>query len=260
MAHGFSLTRHDALPTYAAAFAEAGLAALVFDYRHLGDSGGDAGRFRVGEQRADLRVAIAHARSLDEVDADRVVLWGYSFGGGHVVEAAARDARIVAVLALMPFLDGLPRVLKNPLGQTAWILPRAIADRLGRRVRVPATAPPTEHGAMSLPGEFDGFMESVPEGSSWRNAIGPGLFLTVALFRPVTDAAKLGMPVWLGLGEHDISVSGKAIRRLAVRARRATMTTYPYDHFGGLHDRGPALVAADQIAFLRGAGVIGSAT
>ena len=256
MAHGFSLTRHDALPQYAEAFAEAGFATLVFDYRHLGDSGGDAGRFRVSEQRRDWRDAIAHARALPNVDAERIVLWGYSFGGGHVVEAAAADSRIAAVLALMPFLDGLPRVLKNPLGQTTWIVPRAIADRLGRRVRVPATAPPHEHGAMALPGEFDGFRQSVGPGSSWRNEIGPGLFLTVAFFRPVANASKLRMPVWFGLGERDISVSPSAIRKAAARAQNAELTTYPtYDHFGGLHGDGPALVAADQLAFLRKVGL-----
>lgn len=256
MAHGFSLTRHDALPAYAEAFAQAGLASLVFDYRHLGDSRGDAGRFRTKEQRDDWTAAIAHARSLPQVDPDRIVLWGYSFGGGHAVNAAARDARIAAVIGLMPFLDGLPRVLANPLRQTAWILPKAIADRLGRRVRVPATAAPTNHGAMSLPGEYDGFIQSADPDGPWRNSIGPGVFLTVATFRPVTKARKLAMPIWLCVGERDISVSGQAIRRAAASAPNATLVAYPdYDHFGGLHGDGPAQVAADQVAFLQSIGL-----
>lgn len=256
MAHGFSLTRHDALPDYAEAFARAGVASLVFDYRHLGDSGGDAGRFRTPEQRDDWTAAIAHARSLSQVDSDRIVLWGYSFGGGHAVNAAARDTRIAAVIALMPFLDGVPRVLGNPLRQTAWILPKAIADRLGRRVRVPATATPSDHGAMSLPGEYDGFLKSAKPDGPWRNSIGPGVFLTVATFRPVTKARKLRMPIWLGLGDRDISVSANAIRRTATTAPNATLVTYSdFDHFGGLHGDGPARVAADQVAFLQSIGL-----
>lgn len=255
MAHGFSLTRHDALPVYAEAFAAAGVATLVFDYRTLGDSRGEPGRFRIAEQRDDWTAAIAHARSLSGIDPDRIVLWGYSFGGGHAVNAAARDSRVVGVIALMPFLDGVARVLKNPLRQTAWILPRALADRLGRHVRVPATARPDEYGAMALPGEYDGFMASVNPAGSWRNSVGPGVFLTVAFFRPVMKAKRLTMPVWLGLGGRDITVSAKAIRKLAALAPHASLTTYPdYDHFGGLHGDGPAQVAADQVAFL---GVLG---
>jgi hypothetical protein len=41
MPHGFSLTRHDGLAAYAEHLAEAGAAALVFDHRYLGDSGGE---------------------------------------------------------------------------------------------------------------------------------------------------------------------------------------------------------------------------
>jgi uncharacterized protein len=40
MGQGFSLTRHDGVPHYAERFAEAGLAVLAFDHRHLGDSPG----------------------------------------------------------------------------------------------------------------------------------------------------------------------------------------------------------------------------
>ena len=69
------------------------------------------------------------ARALDGVDPDQIVLWGFSFGGGHAVETAAQDGRVAAVVALAPFLDGLARVLATPLPTVAWIVPRAAADR-----------------------------------------------------------------------------------------------------------------------------------
>ena len=45
MAHGLSGTRRDGLESFAESFAEAGFAALVFDHRGFGDSGGEPDRF-----------------------------------------------------------------------------------------------------------------------------------------------------------------------------------------------------------------------
>ena len=113
MAQGFSLTRHDGLDPYARRFAEPGLAALAFDYRYLGDSGGEPRqRFRKGEQLADWERAIAFARRCDGVDGRRIVLWGYSFGGGHVATIAPRIGGLAAVIVLAPYLNGLKRAVK----------------------------------------------------------------------------------------------------------------------------------------------------
>jgi uncharacterized protein len=49
----------------------------------------------------------AHARKLPDVDPDKIVLWGTSFSGGHVVVIAGRDPRIAAVISQIPFMDGL---------------------------------------------------------------------------------------------------------------------------------------------------------
>ena len=67
------------------AFAEAGIDALVFDYRGFGDSDGRAPPGRgVRRQRQDYHAAVAAARHLPGVDPDRIALWGTSYAGGHV--------------------------------------------------------------------------------------------------------------------------------------------------------------------------------
>lgn len=252
MAHGFSLTRHDGLEPYADRLAEAGATVLVFDHRYLGDSPGEPRqRFRRSAQLADWRNAVAFARTLPTVDPGRVALWGFSFSGGHVVETAAADGRIAAAMVLCPFLDGLARVRSTPLPLVAWILPRAVADLAGRHNLIPVTGEPGSRAAMTLPGEAAGFAGSVPSGSPWRNEISPGLFATVALHRPWAKAPRLAMPVWVGLGESDISVSAPAIRRFAAKAAGAELHTYPVDHFGPFAD--PAMtarIADDQARFL----------
>ena len=94
LAHGFGGVKEARLDAYAERFAAAGYAALVFDYRHHGDSAGEPRLLiDVGRQHADWRAAIAYARALDGVDANRIVAWGTSFSGGHVVEIAAADHR-----------------------------------------------------------------------------------------------------------------------------------------------------------------------
>jgi fermentation-respiration switch protein FrsA (DUF1100 family) len=111
MGHGFGAIRTAGLPAFARRFAAAGIAVLVFDYRHLGTSQGQPrGLIDIGRQRADYRAAVTYARSLDDVDGERIGLWGTSFSGGHVVTVAAEDPRIAAVVAMNPFVDGPPTV------------------------------------------------------------------------------------------------------------------------------------------------------
>jgi dienelactone hydrolase len=257
MGHGFSMTRHDGMAPYAERFAAAGAAVLAFDHRHLGDSGGEPRqRFRRGAQLEDWRNAVAFARAQPGVDAARIVPWGFSFGGGHVVELVARDGGFAAALLVCPFLDGLARVLSTSPRDIAWILPRALADMAGKHVTIPVTGQPGEHGALTLPGEADGFAAAIPTGSPWRNEISPGIFATVALIRPVAKARRLKPPVWVCLGEQDVTVSSKAIERLAARAPGAELHRYPVDHFGPFHGSTPDLIAGDQVAFLTRAGVL----
>lgn len=107
MAHGMSLTRHDGLAGYAEALAQAGAAVLVYDHRYLGDSDGKPRqRVRMAEQLEDRLSAIAFARTLDGVDPDRIIVWGYSLSGGTATEAAVEDSRVAGAILLCPFLDG----------------------------------------------------------------------------------------------------------------------------------------------------------
>ena len=97
MAHGFGAERAFQLPADADRFVDRGVAALLFDYRGFGDSEGPHQRVDPFRHRADRLAA---------VDGDRIGLWGTSFGGGHVVEAAARRD-VDAVRSQAPFVDGI---------------------------------------------------------------------------------------------------------------------------------------------------------
>src|SRR4051812_11194950 len=88
MAHGLTGTRRDRLGAFAQRFADAAVAALVFDHRGFGDSAGEPDRFEPARQLEDWRAAIAFARCLPGVDPARVATFGSSMGGGNALAAA----------------------------------------------------------------------------------------------------------------------------------------------------------------------------
>lgn len=109
MAHGLGAVKALRLGAFAERFQAAGYACLVFDYRHFGDSTGEPRELlSISRQREDWRAALEFVRTLPEVDGDRVVLWGTSFAGGHVIAtaAAAADGEVVAAVVQCPFTDG----------------------------------------------------------------------------------------------------------------------------------------------------------
>jgi dienelactone hydrolase len=257
MAQGFSMTRHDGLAAYAEALVAAGCAVVAFDYRYFGDSGGERRqRFSSRAQRADWRAAITFARADERIDAARIAVWGFSFGGGFALQTALRDPAVAAVLALCPFVDGLPRALGTPPALSAWIMPRALMNLAGRHVLIPVSAEPGGHAALTKPGELSGFRRCAPPESTWRNEVTPGIFLLVAAFRPVTRARRLRQPLWVGLGERDITTHNPAVERLADRAPSGELHRYEGDHFDVLTRPLAETIAADQVTFLRTAGVL----
>ncbi|MEZ5114512.1 MAG: alpha/beta fold hydrolase [Nocardioidaceae bacterium] len=163
MAHGLGGVRRARLDAFAERFCAAGYACLVFDYRHFGDSTGMPRELlRVPLQREDYHAAIAHARTIPEVDPERVVLWGTSFSGGHVIVTAAEDPRVVAAIAQCPFTDGIASVLAiNPIVSAKLTVlatqDAALAASGKGLVRVPLVGAPGETALMTAPDAKPGY-------------------------------------------------------------------------------------------------------
>src|SRR5438552_823754 len=106
MAGGFAVTKEPGTDRFAARFHDAGFTVLAFDYRRLGESGGQPRQVvRVREQLADWHAAIGYARTLPGVE--RIAIWGFSASGGHVFRVAAANPAIAAAIAQTPNADGL---------------------------------------------------------------------------------------------------------------------------------------------------------
>jgi len=106
LCHGFAGIRTILLPPYAEELSRNGFAALLFDYRGFGDSDGERGRLVPAEQRVDIRNAITFMQTLDEVDPERIGLWGTSFGGANAICTAALDKRVKCLSVQITFGSG----------------------------------------------------------------------------------------------------------------------------------------------------------
>ncbi len=107
MAGGWCYVKELAQPRFAQAFAERGLASLVFDYRNCGGSTGEPRQhLDPWEQIRDYRNAVSFIERHPDVDADRIGAWGISYSGGHVLVLGAIDSRVRAVCGVVPVIDG----------------------------------------------------------------------------------------------------------------------------------------------------------
>jgi uncharacterized protein len=109
MAHGTSATIHMVADKYAEEFCLAGFAVLLYDHRNFGNSGGEP-RQQINPwiQSRGFRDAINFAQQLEEVDVDRIGLWGDSYSGGEVIVVGAIDERVKVVVAQCPVCGVTP--------------------------------------------------------------------------------------------------------------------------------------------------------
>jgi dienelactone hydrolase len=254
MGHGFTGTREDGLPGYAEAFRDAGFVAIVFDYRHFGDSTGEPRQLLdIARQLDDYRAVVSWARDLDGVDPDRIVLWGSSYSGGHVLTIAAADARIAAVIAQGPYADSIATMKCVAPRNMARFVVEALRDQLGARLGrpprlVPAVGAPGTFAVITAPGYQSDLAAIVGPNSKWRNEFAARLMLTFPFYRPGGKAKQVKMPLLITVCDQDAITPAAPAVKAAQRAPRAELLRYPYRHFQIYSD---PQAKADQVAFLQ---------
>jgi alpha-beta hydrolase superfamily lysophospholipase len=239
MAHGLGGTADSGLLPFAEAFAAAGYAAFVFDYRGFGRSGGEPRQVvSPARQQDDYRAAIAAAAAQPGVDPARIVLWGCSLSGGHVLEVARGRSDVAAVISVIPLVDGRAAAVAaakehSPatlLRSTGSALAARAASALGRpEPRVPLAGPPGSGALLSLEGYEEAYTSVA--GPTWRNEVGAGIGAELGSFRPGAHAAELAdLPVLVQIADLDRSAPPHAAATAAFAAR-AEVRHYPGDHF-----------------------------
>ena len=238
MAHGLAGTRDSGLLPFAEAFAAAGLDAFVFDYRGFGTSAGTPRQVvSLAAQVEDYRAAMRAASALPGVDPRRIVLWGISLAGGHVLRAAAGRDDVAAVVAAVPLVDGLAAARHAFASYPGRQIARATAVGLGSRLRrlggraprmMPVVGHPGEVAAFTLPGAYEDYLSIA--GPTWRNEIAADVTLELGGREPLKRAADIRCPVLVQIADFDLSAPPQASAKAAFKAR-AEVRHYPCDHF-----------------------------
>jgi uncharacterized protein len=256
LGHGLGGTREYGLEPYARRFADAGLAALVFTYRHFGDSGGQPRQLLdIDRQLGDWAAALAYARSLDEVDPKRIALWGTSFGGGHVLIAAARDGDVAAVVSQCPFTDGVAAVrAAHPRSLISAVGP-VFRDQLARLrgkppVMVPLVGPPGSAALMTSPDSEPGYRALIPPGAEFQNGVAARFLLHVGLHRPGRSARKISAPILFCICDTDAVAPAQTALRYAATTPLAEFKRYPVGHFDIYRGEPFERAVGDQTEFL----------
>lgn len=261
MAHGFCGAKEHRLDAYAERFASQGFHVLVFDYRHFGESGGTPRQILdIKKQHQDWRAAIEYARSIPGVDAKRLVLWGTSFSGGHVIEIAADDGDIAAVISQVPHINGIATTLAKGVFDSMGLTFAMIRDQF-RRITgrgpyyVPAFAEPGTLAAMNGPGDREGVIKLLPPGMDWTdypNYVAARIFFSVPFYSPGKHASKITMPWLLQIAELDSTTPAKAVKKAAGKSPSSEVIEYKGPgHFDVYVEPHFERTVGDQIEFLK---------
>jgi len=237
MAHGFGAERTFGLADYAEKFVENGLAVYTFDYRCFGDSDGSP-RNLVDPKRhlQDWQAAIRHVRSLEEINPDRIALWGSSFSGGHVIVTAAGDPKISAIIAQVPFVNAISTSLKLGPKHLIRALPHGIRDlsriltfRAPHYIKV--IGKPEEFAVMNTPESYAGYLALIPEDSEWQNGCPARIFLKFAAYRPIAYAKRVKCPALVMIGTYDSLIDAADVKKTANKMPNSRLVEYPLGHF-----------------------------
>src|SRR3954468_3470939 len=182
-------------------------------------------------------------------------MWGTSFAGGHVIEAAARDGAVAAVVSQCPFTDGLAATRAASRRSFARAVMPALRDELARLRRrppvlVPLVGPQGSPALMTSPDSEPGYRALIPPGVHFENAVSARFINRVGLYRPGRSARKVEAPILFCVCDTDAVAPAETALRYATTAPRAEAKRYPIGHCDIYRGEPFEQAVADQLEFL----------
>ena len=235
LAPGLAGVRAAAVDGFAAHSAAAGIAALVFDYRGFGDSGGSPRQLMtVRRHRGLARRRRGHPRVARRRPCAGCAVGG-SITGGHVLVSPPRPLDRGGRLARAPGrraeLHGGGPALPPPQCGCSWpgfATSRAPAYRRSPAY-VPVIGPPGSLAVLTSPDAEPDYRAILPEG--WDDWIAARAALSLLAYRPGLAARRVRCPVLLTLASRDAVTPPRRAERLVRRAPHVEVASYAVGHF-----------------------------
>jgi len=202
LTHGLSGLIDLGLAAYAEHFVAAGFACLAYDHRNWGRSAGwPRCESDPWQQVGDLRDAISFARTLPNVDGNRIGLWGTSYAGGHVLTVGALDPRVRCLVSQVPLTNGR-RTFDAwvPAEKRSRTLERLAADRDARAQGAPPQTTPA-----ALPGsDTEAWVRRVDTGGLYRNELTLRSLELLRTYEPAAFVDEIApTPLLMVVADHD---------------------------------------------------------
>lgn len=264
MVHGWGGVQDALTLPFYEPFEQSGFAVMTFDYSGWGKSEGSPRNFINPWQRErEVEGALEHLRAQPAIVPDRIVLWGTSFGGGHVVRVAARHPELLGAITQVPMLDGMAAVKAVPPLRMLRFGFSAAADLLrGRRnpFYVPVVAPPGEWASMDRDGAAEAMQNGLkdlleaegPEAATYDNRVAGRSLLTMGVYRPFKSLKHVKVPTLVVGATRDTVAPFVENKIRALNNANIQIEKLDANHFDPYFD--PALSAnlGYQVAFLEG--------
>jgi uncharacterized protein len=199
---GAWMTIKEQMPAlYAQKLADRGFAALAFDFRSWGESGGKLRSFESPNAKiTDIKNAVSFLQTVDAVDANKIAGLGICASAGYMAVAAAEDTRIKSLIVVAPWLHN-PQIVETVYGGKAAVdkliaTGKAAAEKFqqtGKADYVLATSKTDKTAVMY--GDIDYYQNpqrgAIPQ---WENRFAVASWAQWLTFNPAPAAQKIQVP------------------------------------------------------------------
>lgn len=236
MAHGLGSVREMRLDAYAEKFVDAGYACFLFDYRNFGASDGNKRqRINAKEQLEDWNSAIDFIKKDDRVDGNKILLFGSSFSGGHVITLSSTRKDIFATIAQCPYTNSLATLSTASPLTTIKVLPLILIDLLSciigyHPVTIKLAGNRGTAAAMAVP-DYQGFLDQVPKKSTFVNKTPARTLLEFFKYSPSKYTKNIETPIYYAVCRNDTLAPAETTIEYAKLSKNATIKEYNCGHF-----------------------------
>ncbi|MDC4500572.1 lysophospholipase, partial [Acinetobacter baumannii] len=142
--------------------------------------------------------ALAHLKNLPQVNAHHIIVWGTSFGGGHVVDLVSQHPDLKGAIIQVPMLDGISTVRSVPVKQMLKFLSYGVADSVkpGTRICIPTISEKGAFGSMDRDGAWNALQLALnAHDQKYDNRVTARSLLTMGFYRPWKRLKDVKVPM-----------------------------------------------------------------